>query len=142
MSQKSGNPFVCGLWVGPKSEGNGLIREVFRTAGWRLHEAVERRQAIHCLQQRDVHVVLTSHENQRWPWKRALQELQQMPRPPQLVVTSRLADESLWAEVLNWGGFDVLAEPLRREEVERVIASARRHYEPTPVNGDRMRAAS
>jgi DNA-binding response OmpR family regulator len=142
VSQKSGNPFVCGLWVGPKSEDNGLLREVFRTAGWRLHEALARKQAIYCLRQRDVHVVLTSHQNQHWPWKRALQELQRMPRPPQLVVTSRLADEALWAEVLNWGGFDVLAEPLRREEVERVIASARRHYEPQPVSGTSMRAAS
>ena len=44
-----------------------------------------------------------------------------------LIVVSRLADDALWAEVLNRGGFDVLSIPFRREEVERVIASALRH---------------
>jgi hypothetical protein len=32
-------------------------------------------------------------------------------------VISRLADEYLWAEVLNLGGHDVLAKPLRQAEV-------------------------
>jgi DNA-binding response OmpR family regulator len=58
-----------------------------------------------------------------------LQDLRKLPVPPQLVVTSRLADDHLWAEVLNIGGFDVLARPLDRDEVERVVASASRHFE-------------
>jgi len=41
-----------------------------------------------------------------------------------LVVTSKLADESLWAEVLNLGGDDVLAQPFDHEEVTRVVRSA------------------
>ena len=41
-----------------------------------------------------------------------------------LVVTSRIADEWLWAEVLNLGGYDVLAQPFDREEVTRVVRSA------------------
>jgi hypothetical protein len=34
----------------------------------------------------------------------------------------------LWAEVLNMGGYDVLAEPLDSEEVTRVISAAARHF--------------
>lgn len=34
---------------------------------------------------------------------------------------SRLADESLWAEVLNLGGYDVLPTPLVEDEVTRVV---------------------
>jgi len=41
-----------------------------------------------------------------------------------LVVTSKFPDESLWAEVLNLGGYDVLAQPFDREEVTRVVRSA------------------
>lgn len=44
-----------------------------------------------------------------------------------LIVVSRHADDALWAEVLNLGGFDVLSIPFRREEVERVVSSALRH---------------
>jgi len=47
----------------------------------------------------------------------------------QLVVTSRLADDALWAEVLNMGGYDVLAVPLDSEEVMRVIGAALRHVD-------------
>jgi hypothetical protein len=55
--------------------------------------------------------------------------LQGLAKPPQLIVTSRTADESLWAEVLNIGGYDVMALPFERLEVERVIASASRHFQ-------------
>ncbi len=41
-----------------------------------------------------------------------------------LIVISDHADESLWAEVLNLGGFDVLEKPFRAEEVERVVSLA------------------
>jgi len=41
-----------------------------------------------------------------------------------LIVTSRLADASLWAEVLNLGGYDLLAKPFNRQEVRHVLTSA------------------
>jgi hypothetical protein len=34
----------------------------------------------------------------------------------------------LWAEVLNCGGYDVLAQPFDRTEVERVVTSARQTF--------------
>jgi hypothetical protein len=37
---------------------------------------------------------------------------------------SNQADESLWAEVLNLGGYDVLPKPLVRDEVKRVVTLA------------------
>jgi len=52
-----------------------------------------------------------------------------MTHPPQLVVASRTADDRLWAEVLNIGGYDVLAQPFDSDEVSRVIAAARRHFD-------------
>jgi DNA-binding response OmpR family regulator len=43
---------------------------------------------------------------------------------PLLIVTSRLADECLWSEVLYLGGFDVLAKPFDEIEVMRVLEYA------------------
>ena len=37
---------------------------------------------------------------------------------------SRLADEALWAEVLNLGGYDLLASPFDPIEVDRVVTLA------------------
>jgi hypothetical protein len=38
--------------------------------------------------------------------------------------TKGLADERMWAEVLNLGGCDVLARPFNGEEVIRTVTSA------------------
>jgi len=44
--------------------------------------------------------------------------------------------------VLNWGGYDVLAEPLQREEVERVVAAARRRFDSPSVSAPQARMAA
>jgi len=57
-------------------------------------------------------------------WQALLGDLQSRVNPPNLIISSRLADERLWAEVLNLGGFDVLAQPFERSEVLRVVRMA------------------
>ncbi len=57
-------------------------------------------------------------------WKDLLTRMASTNASPLLVVTSDVADESLWAEVLNLGGYDVLAQPFDPEEVTRVVGSA------------------
>jgi hypothetical protein len=56
-------------------------------------------------------------------WKRILIEVCQPVGIP-LIVTSRIADERLWSEVLNFGGFDILVQPLDSREVARITRSA------------------
>lgn len=48
----------------------------------------------------------------------------------QVIVMSRVADDSLWAEVLTCGAFDLLAKPLEQSEVIRVGTSAWRQSRP------------
>jgi len=38
-----------------------------------------------------------------------------------LIVTSRLADAALWAEVLNLGGYDVLPQPFDERGLRRIL---------------------
>ena len=141
MSHSSRTDFISALLVGAEPQSRLVILETFREAGWRLHEARDRKGALDCLERQPVQVVVTNAHLPKWPWKKALLDLRRMPHPPQLVVTSRLADDSMWAEVLNWGGYDVLVEPFDRNEVERVIASARRHFEPHLARASQARAA-
>lgn len=62
-------------------------------------------------------------------WKDILRESQAVAHPPPLVVADRLADEALWAEVLNLGGYDVLMKPFDEREVLHVLAMACRFGE-------------
>jgi len=142
VSQERRNDFLCALLVGAAPESRQVALDVFRAAGWRLYQARDRKSALECLDRHSIHVVLVNADCPGWSWKQALQDLHGRQRPPQLLVTSRLADESLWAEVLNYGGYDVLTEPFDRDEVERVIASARRHYDPPVARAARAQAAA
>ena len=136
------NDFLSTLLVGPDPESRLVMLEIFRRAGWRLHEARDRKRALAFLERNPVHVVVANAEFRKWPWKQVFADLQRMSPAPQLVVCSRMADEALWAEVLNWGGHDVLVEPLEPPEVERVVASARRHFDPQFARFPRAQATA
>jgi DNA-binding response OmpR family regulator len=69
-------------------------------------------------------VVIVERDLPDGSWRTLHNRLIQMPFPPTLVVTSRLADERLWVEVVNLGGFDVLAQPFYAREVLRSVNSA------------------
>ncbi len=58
-------------------------------------------------------------------WQELLEEAQ--AAQSLMLVVSRHADERLWAEVLNLGGFDVLALPFDREELRRALSSELLH---------------
>jgi len=49
--------------------------------------------------------------------------------PPLLILTSRLADERLWAESLNLGAWDVLPKPFQAGEAVRIVAAAWQHWQ-------------
>ena len=119
---------VSVLAIGEFGSDRMLLHDVVRRAGWRLLEASDRRRALRFLERMPVHVVLAESDLPNWDWKKVLHDLRRLAQPPQLVVTSRTADDYLWAEVLNIGGYDVLPQPLERDELERVVAAARRQY--------------
>ena len=73
-------------------------------------------------------------------WKEMLEQARQLPDPPLVIVTSRVADEALWAEALNLGAYDVLAKPFDASEVERTLSMAWLHWSSRKSPG-RARAA-
>jgi DNA-binding response OmpR family regulator len=72
-------------------------------------------------------VVITDSQLPDGRWHDMLRELRRRPADPPLIVASRLADNRLWAEVLNLGGYDVLATPFEAQEVVRSVSPAWRH---------------
>jgi len=123
---------VSALFVGGYEDQRSLLHQVFRECGWRLFEAPDRWRATQCLRRHPVQVVIAKSDMPDGSWREMLDHLRCLVRPPLLIVTSRTADEHLWAEVLNLGGYDVLAEPFERDEMVRVVASARRHFDYRP----------
>jgi FixJ family two-component response regulator len=112
-----------------------------RSLGWRFCEAHDRRRATMSLQRYPVRLVVAEAGFAPWPWQQLLDYLHLLPHPAQLIVTSRIADEALWADVLNRGGFDVLARPFDREELRRVVMSACRRLDDQRIGPARQGAA-
>jgi DNA-binding response OmpR family regulator len=92
----------------------------------KLAAAGTRQEAMSFLRLDRVPVIVCEQDLPDGNWKDILGDTAAFPSPPALVVTSRLADEYLWAEVLNLGGYDLLAKPFSETEVKRVLAAALR----------------
>ena len=120
---------VSALMVGEYENDRLLLIDLFRKLRWRLFEARDRRRGMDCLGRHAVQVVLAESGGSRWNWRRILSDLRHLSCPPQLIVASRNADRALWAEVFNIGGYDVLPRPFQADEVERVVAGARRNFD-------------
>jgi DNA-binding response OmpR family regulator len=57
-------------------------------------------------------------------WKDVLDHALRLPAPPPVIVTSPHADDFLWMEVLNLGGYNVLGRPFREREVFQLVSMA------------------
>jgi len=128
MNEDSPEGSVSALLVGDYGNDRQMVRDTFRELGWRLFEARDARRAMLWLQRNPVEVVIAQDRPAGPSWLKLLDALRELTDPPQLVVTSRTADDHLWSEVLNRGGYDVLAQPFDHDEVQRVIDGAARHY--------------
>lgn len=120
------------LLVSPEPEDEKLLQDMLGTVSLdgfvrcaRLEEAMP--------QVRDTQpsVVICERDLPDGNWKTILGTCEALAQPPVVLVVSRHADENLWAEVLNLGGYDVLLKPFDRMEVIRVIGSCCRQWSET-----------
>jgi DNA-binding response OmpR family regulator len=82
------------------------------------------REALDRIADRTADIVISASELPDGTWRDILAASQQLPIPPPVLIASRLADELLWAEVLNLGAFDLIARPFDTRELGWVVMSA------------------
>jgi DNA-binding NtrC family response regulator len=92
-----------------------------------VHVACNVRESLDRISRQPVAVVVSDDVLPDGDWKNILDGLTQSLAKTKLIVSSRLAGEALWAQVLNLGGYDVLANPFDIEEVHRVVGLACDH---------------
>jgi two-component system OmpR family response regulator len=116
------------LMVSPSPADHEFFRDVLSGSNWRLFGVRSRREALSCLRSNSIAVVISEIKLSDGAWKDVLADLKSVPNPPRLIVTSDLVDESLWAEALNYGAYDVLAKPFHPSEILRIISLAWRDW--------------
>jgi PleD family two-component response regulator len=91
-----------------------------------IQRASARHEVLSLVQSRCPDVVICEPVLPDGTWQDLLCDLQCLPHSPMLIVSSLWADDRLWAEVLNIGGYDVLMKPFHHDEVIRVVNMAAR----------------
>lgn len=89
-----------------------------------LDHAASLKLARAMLQQADYDVILTEAALPDGSWVDALELARECPCAPQLIVTDPQADARFWAEALNVGAYDLLAQPFYEPEVRRILHNA------------------
>lgn len=126
---------VTVLSVGPVEEDHAALSGMIAGSGWplcaglswTLKTSPSLPMALAALRTEEIVIVVCDRDLGTETWKDLWQEAAALPNPPLLIVTSRLADEFLWAEALNLGAYDVLAKPFDPTEVARTLSQAWLH---------------
>jgi DNA-binding response OmpR family regulator len=120
------------LSVSPFADDHVALDRILRAdtaSKWAICPTFALECALEVLRENQNPIVIAEQHLLPGTWRDVLDEIDRLSDPPLLIVTSRLADDHLWAEALNVGVFDVLAKPFEAEEVIRTLTLAWRHWQ-------------
>ena len=120
---------VTVLAVSTNDEEHRRLESIFKHSRWRLLRSRSAREALELLRDLAAPVVIADTCLPDQGWRQLLASLLDLPHPaPRLVVASRLAEDTLWQDVLSSGGYNVLEIPYESREVFWVVSHAWRDW--------------
>ncbi len=131
-SESAGEP-VTVLVIGAGSCIDDL-RRILGHSRWTVLRARDLAEAGPELKRAGALVVVCEAALPDGTWKDVLDHASRRVTPPPVVVAAGNADERLWMDVLNGGGYNVLGRPFREQEVFRILSLAwLRHRDSVPA---------
>ena len=121
------------LFVTPRSEDAECVSRMLRTLPVSLDHAGDLQGARSKLQEASYKVILTEAALPDGYWQDVLQVARQSFPETEVIVTDPLADGRFWAEALNLGAYDLLAQPFYESEVRRILSNACTRVSRGPV---------
>jgi DNA-binding response OmpR family regulator len=115
---------VTVLAISPYRDDHTFLGNIFSHSNWKLLGVQTWQEALTLIRRRPIPVIIAESRLPDANWRDVLSGLARMAERPLLIVSCREADEYLWAEVLNLGGYDVLMKPFDATEVFRVVSLA------------------
>lgn len=118
------------LSISPVRSDHADLEALLCGPQWKVHRAASLRSALSQLSHlRPMPLVVCERNLLQTTWQEVLSQTMLLPEAPYFVVTSRFADDYLWAEALNLGAYDVLAKPFNPIELTRSLSIAWQHCE-------------
>ena len=116
------------LSVSPAAGDHTDLEALLPWPQWKVHRAASVASALAQLQHvRPMPLVVCERDLFQAAWQDLLMQTRLLPERPFFIVTSRSADDHLWAEALNLGAYDVLTKPFEIVELIRSLTLAWQH---------------
>ncbi len=112
------------LCISGQRENARKLSEMLHALPMELEHVATLRHARAHLRRQSYDLILTETALDDGNWLDILHLAREQPREVQVVVTDRHADAHLWAEALNLGAYDLLAQPFYEPEVRRILYNA------------------
>ena len=112
------------LFISPSSEDAVALSQMLARASIPFDHAESLKKAAPKLQKGIVGAVLTEARLPDGNWEDVLRLVRESESGAAVVVTDKLADARFWADVLEFGAYDLLPKPFSCGEVQRILANA------------------
>jgi DNA-binding NtrC family response regulator len=116
------------LSVSSNDEDDASLESILNS-DWTTIASYTVASALSVLRETPIPIVIYDCDSSSGSWHGMLDHISLLPHPPLFIVSSRMADERLWAEALNLGAWDVLLKPFDADELIRIVGIASQHWQ-------------
>jgi DNA-binding NtrC family response regulator len=132
MSNKSLTESATVALVGLDAADQACLRKILGcsqrhrepSSKWKVQSEAGVEAVLQAVHREPIALAICDRDRMADAWKDLIDQVAGLHRPPLVIVTSRLADDRLWAEALNLGAYDVIAKPFDASEVIRIAGLA------------------
>ena len=112
------------LFISGRHEDARHLSEMLHALQLKLEHVPSLDHARTRLRRQEYDVILTEAALPDGQWLDVLHLVRECPRETEVIVTDPQADARFWAEALNLGAYDLLAQPFYEPEVRRILYNA------------------
>ncbi len=112
------------LFISPHKLHASALARMLAPVSLGLDHALTFKRGVDRLLEKPYGAVLTEAHLSDGNWTDVVRFVYDLPSAPAVLVTDRIADDRFWAEVLNLGAYDLLAQPFDTGEVQRILVHA------------------
>ena len=116
------------LMITSRPEDASELKALLEDTPWELQTLPQIEDAAAALRAAAVPLLLFDGETAGPPWREKMKALATSRRNACVILLSNVSDQYLWEEVVQHGGFDLLARPFRKEQVLSTLLFAYAHY--------------
>jgi FixJ family two-component response regulator len=113
--------------VTSRAEDVADLKAILHDTPWELAGIPRIEDAAIALKEASAPILLFDRDTAGACWQDTMKRLIKSRRSACVILLSSVADQYLWDEVVQQGGFDVLARPFRKEQVLSALVFAYAH---------------